>query len=129
MVHKFCENHLSQLYEAIKAGDILNIEKIEHELSPIEECVACAYALKAKGTARQILLEYLESQGFKVETAKRVNFLSSALFWMIRLVIFLLIFSSVFIIFRHFWPAIFSFIFAMALAIFAFVLMDQILGD
>ena len=67
MVHKFCESHLAELYEAIKEGRIGDIERIEHELSKSEECVACAYALKAEGEAKTALLTYLKSEGFRVE--------------------------------------------------------------
>ena len=62
MIHQFCENHLVELYEAIKAGRIGDVERIEIS-SPSEECVACAYALKAKGEIREVLLEYLKSEG------------------------------------------------------------------
>ncbi|OGD85219.1 hypothetical protein A2164_01665 [Candidatus Curtissbacteria bacterium RBG_13_35_7] len=67
MIHKFCKNHLDELYDVIKAGKISDIEKIEHKLTHIEECVACAYALKAKGEAKEVLAQYLKSRGFKVE--------------------------------------------------------------
>lgn len=67
MIHKFCENHLTALYEAIKEGSIADIERLEHELTRSEECVACAYALKAEGEAKKVLLDYLRGQGFKVE--------------------------------------------------------------
>lgn len=30
MIHKFCENHLVELYEAIKADQIGEIKRIEH---------------------------------------------------------------------------------------------------
>ena len=66
MVYKFCGNHLIELYEAIKAGRIAEIEQLEHELSKTEECVACAYAFKARGEAKTILLDFLRSEGFRV---------------------------------------------------------------
>lgn len=44
-----------------------DIEQIEHELTRSEECVVCAYALKAEGEAKKVLLAYLKSEGFKVE--------------------------------------------------------------
>ena len=126
MIHKFCENHLSQLYEAIKAGDIADIEKIEHELSPIEECVACAYALKARGTAREILMDYLKTEGFAVDVPKKIGFLSLIWFWGIRIILVLLVFFPLFFIFQRFTPPFFSFIIAFTIAIFAFIFIDQI---
>src|SRR3989338_6566952 len=83
MIHKFCENHLVELYEAIKADEIGEIKKIEHELSPSEECVACAYAFKAKGEAREVLGEYLRSEGFAVESSTNESILSAFWFWAI----------------------------------------------
>jgi len=89
MVHKFCENHLGELYEAIKAGRIGEIEKIEHELSPSEECVACAYALKAHGLAKEVLFEYLRSEGLAIEGSgkKGTRVLATFGFWALRLLV------------------------------------------
>lgn len=63
MVHKFCQNYLTELSEAVKRGDIAQIKTVEHKLSQEEECVACTYALRAKGKAKDILLRYLKKRG------------------------------------------------------------------
>lgn len=125
MVHKFCRNHLTELYEALRVGDIVEIEKIEHQLSPAEECVACAYAFRAKGTAREVLLAYLQSEGFAVSGKEKSGVLVSLRFWGIRLSLLLIIFLPVFAILQKFIPAIFSLIFASLASISVFVLIDQ----
>jgi len=127
MLHKFCENHLGQLYEAIKTGNIADIEKIEHELSPIEECVACAYALKARGEAREVLIEYLKSQGITVEFGAKSGILESLWFWSTRLLLFLVIFLPVFLVFQNLTSAILSLIFALTFSIFFLVFLEQFL--
>ncbi len=49
--YKFCNDHLLDLYRAIKLGDIEKTTEIEHELSPEEECVAFVHIyLKLKVT-------------------------------------------------------------------------------
>lgn len=60
---KVCDGHLPQFYEALKSGDLMAVKKIEHELSPYEECVACAYLLKSKGEAREEAEEFLAKEG------------------------------------------------------------------
>ena len=98
MTYKFCENHLAELYEAMKQNNIPELEKIEHELSQGEECVACTYAFKAKGEAKGILLAFLKNEGFQVEVAKNKTVFGHILYWGIRLglliLIFLVLFSS-----------------------------------
>ncbi|MBI4099407.1 hypothetical protein HY440_00195 [Candidatus Microgenomates bacterium] len=66
MKYKFCQNHLIDLYEAIKHDDAGEVESVEHELSKSEECVACAYAFKARGEAKEVLVEFLKEEGFQL---------------------------------------------------------------
>lgn len=127
MVHKFCENHLAELYEAVKAGEISKIEKIEHELTPSEECVACAYVLKAKGGAKKVLLEYLRSEGLSIESSQNTGLFSGLLFWIIKFGIFSIFFIPIFVSLLKIWPAVFSFIFAFFVATTALVLVAQFL--
>ncbi len=89
MVHKFCENHLTALYDAIKINDIAGIEKIEHELTVEEECVACAYTFKSKGEAKYELLSYLKGQGFEVEPRHEETIFGHIIFWSVRLIFFI----------------------------------------
>lgn len=90
MAYKFCENHLAELYSAIKNNNISEIEKIEHELSSKEECVACSYIFKAKGKGKATLESFLAQEGFAVATTGTGN--SSYL-------VFLLVTIAIFIFF------------------------------
>lgn len=81
MAYKFCENHLAELYEAIKTNNISELEKIEHELSSQEECIACAYALKAQGEAKQVLFKFLKGEGLLVEAPKEKTILDHLIYW------------------------------------------------
>jgi hypothetical protein len=124
MVHKFCENHLTELYEAIKAGKIAETKKIEHELSKSEECVACAYALKARGEVKTVLLEYLKNEGLSVETPGKVRSLSN--FWLLgfRIIVPLAIFFLSLLLFRHYVPFVFSLILSFTFSIVVFVIFN-----
>ncbi len=88
-----CHNHLLLLFQALKKGDVRSIYKIEHELTPTEECVACAYALKAKGEVRDTLYEFLESQGLLVGSVRK-NY-SEAEYWLFRILVFAGVFIMV----------------------------------
>ncbi len=92
MTYKFCENHLAELYEAVKHNDIEELEKIEHELSNQEECIACTYAFRAKGPAKGILLDFLKNEGFMFESPKDKTVFGHILYWGIRLVLFVMTF-------------------------------------
>ena len=117
MIHKFCENHLVELYEAIKADKIGEIKRIEHELSPSEECVACAYAFKAKGEAREVLGEYLRSEGFAVESSPNESIGSTFWFWAVRALIFLAVLLLLVLVLKTFLPLIVSFIMALVISV------------
>lgn len=67
---QICQNHLPMLYEALKANNIKDTEKIEHVLTEEEQCVACAYILKIKDSASVALERYLIDQGFKLQPSK-----------------------------------------------------------
>lgn len=87
-----CNDHLKTLYTALKAGDVGTIRNLEDVLTVDEECVACAYALRITGPAREELYAFLRKQGFEV----RVNETSASealRFWSIRAILFFILFS------------------------------------
>ena len=116
MIHKFCEDHLVELYEVIKADKIGEIKKIEHGLSPSEECVACAYALRAKGEAKEVLGEYFKSEGFAVESLPKESILSAFWFWAVRVFMFFAALFLLVLVFKTFLPLIISFILALVIS-------------
>ncbi|KKR25782.1 MAG: hypothetical protein UT57_C0055G0007 [Microgenomates group bacterium GW2011_GWC1_39_7] len=91
---RICQNHLVDLYEALKRGDVGKVEKVEHLLTPAEECVACAYLFKNSGTVRDALESYLQKEGFDVEAEKKNYF--NLKFLISRAVAFIAIFVIVF---------------------------------
>lgn len=62
-----CDSHLPELYEALNKSDLNSVKRIEHKLTKAEECVACAYLFKTKGSVRDALESYLQGEGFDVE--------------------------------------------------------------
>jgi len=128
MSYKFCQNHLTELYEAMKRGDLAGIEEIEHELSQEEECVACAYALKAKGEAKKELLEFLRSEGFAVEVPKDASLADHFVFWAIRIGVFVLIFFAFFLPLENFLNTPTVFMIAFIFSILVFVIFEQFLS-
>jgi len=128
MAYKFCQNHLTELYEAIKRGDLGGIEEVEHELSQEEECVACAYALKAKGETKRELLEFLKSEGFAVEAPKETSLISRFAFWVVRIGIFALIFFALFLPLKNFLNTPTVFMIASIFSILVFVALEQFLS-
>lgn len=52
-----CQNHLGLLFEALKTNKVKDVERLEHKLTKIEECVACTYVLKEKGSAAEALFK------------------------------------------------------------------------
>lgn len=61
---KVCQNHLAHFFEALVKGDTAVVKRIEHQLAAEEECVACAYLLRARGEARNEAEEFLTKEGF-----------------------------------------------------------------
>lgn len=84
---KLCNSHLMQLYDAIVKGDVKKTYSVEHELTHEEECVACAYALKAHGTVREVLDSFLQKEGFQVEAPDSSNVLGEIRYWFVRIAI------------------------------------------
>lgn len=84
--HSFCharawDSHLARLYDAIETNDLPHVLEIEHLLTNEEKCIACAYALKAKGEVKTALEEYLlKRQSSKVTTLGNTWFLTWRLF-------------------------------------------------
>lgn len=85
---RLCNEHLQSLYRAIERDDIVSVYQIEHELTEVEECVACAYALKAKGTVREVLDSFLQKEGFQVDLPTKFTRLGEVKFWTTRMGIF-----------------------------------------
>ena len=102
MIYKFCENHLADLYEAIKNEDLAETEKVEHQLTIEEECVACAYSFKAKGSVKGELLSYLKSQGFELDVRRKESLLDHFYFWFVRVAIFTFVYLVLFSALRSF---------------------------
>ena len=127
MIHKFCRNHLGELYEAVKRGDIAQIKTVEHELSKEEECVACTYALRAKGEAKDILLQYLEKEGFSLEVSNKKSLFEHFWFWGARAAVSLGVFAAVLVVTRLYFALFISFIAAFALGAVALLIIDRIL--
>lgn len=61
---QLCNDHLIKLFRAIERGDVDTIYRIEHQLSPTEECIACAYSLRAHGLAKEVLDTFLHEEGY-----------------------------------------------------------------
>jgi len=91
---KICRDHLPEFFEAIKKGNLNLVKKLEHELAPKEECVACSYVFKARGSVREALADYLQKDGFEVETGGKETVIKQAFFWIFRLFIFALVFAA-----------------------------------
>jgi hypothetical protein len=128
MAYKLCQNHLTELYEAIKRGDIGEIEEVEHELSSQEECVACAYALKAKGEAKKELLGFLKSEGFAVEVPEEKGPASRLAFWLVRIGIFALVFFAFWLPLKNFLNTPIIFLIAFIFGVLVFVVLEQFLS-
>lgn len=71
MSPKICSSHLELLYQYLKVNNVTGVEEVEHELSGTEECVACTYLLKAKGTSKEVLGAFLSEQGFVSGSGKK----------------------------------------------------------
>ncbi len=82
---KLCNQHLQELFQAIETDDVRALYRIEHQLSPDEECVACSYVLRAHGKVRLALVDYLKQKGFFVEQ-KEGHIGTEIIFWVMRLV-------------------------------------------
>jgi hypothetical protein len=80
-----CESHLSELYDALKKGDMQLVDTIEHELTEAEQCVACAYIFKTHGTVRAAFESYLNHKGFAVGTAEKESKHKKLKFWGLRI--------------------------------------------
>lgn len=104
MLYKFCENHLADLYDAIKNNNIEEAQKVEHELTVQEECVACAYTFKAKGEVRNELLSFLKTEGFEVEARQKVSVLDHFYYWFVRTAFFACIYLVLYAAIRFIVP-------------------------
>lgn len=100
---RLCQNHLAQFYEAVKRGDLKVVERIEHELTPAEECVACAYLFKAKGATKKELERFLIKEGFCQQFPRRSFKLQNTVFLISRIGIFLGTFLICIIAFTFIW--------------------------
>lgn len=82
---ELCNRHLQALFRAIERGDVAAVSQIEHRLTPEEECVVCAYALKARGVVREVIDTFLQKEGFMVAIPHHFNVLEELKFWFVRL--------------------------------------------
>ncbi len=82
---KLCNEHLQALFRALERGDVASVYQIEHELTPEEECVACAYALRAHGAVRQVLDTFLRKEGFLVASPAQVGIGAEISYWLVRI--------------------------------------------
>ena len=105
------------------------IEKIEHELSESEECVACAYALKAKGVAKEILMEYLASEGFAIEGLQKGRTKLVFGLWLLRILVPLLGFLGTFMILRNVLSLPLAFVGGLMGAVLIFIIIEQVFGQ
>lgn len=93
-----CENHLPEFFDAIKEGNLNLIKQLEHELTPSEECVACAYVFKTNGTVREALVDYLSKDGFEVESRVSNSKVKDLTYWGIKMAVFLVVFLGIYLI-------------------------------
>lgn len=142
---RICENHLSELYEALHSRDverIERIERIERVLSPSEQCVACAYVFKTQGTAREALEHYLKQEGFSIDSVYNKTFSDHLAYWSLRIILFFSIFVmtlSIEKILRQFFirantfgilsVTIIEFIGIALVSLFTFLVIDDALFD
>ena len=92
-----CQNHLGEFFEAIKEGNLSLVEKLEHNLTPSEECVACAYVFKTNGTVREALANYLNKDGFEIETQFETSKARDLVFWGVKIAVFCAVFAGVYL--------------------------------
>jgi len=105
---KTCRNHLGELYDALQHGNLQMVQTLEHELTPIEECVACTYTLQSDTKAKRILEHYLQKEGFAVSVSRNSSLVSSIWFWIIRFGIFSGLYLSILGFERVVWIFIFK---------------------
>lgn len=88
-----CRSHLGMLFDALEKGDMKAVENLEHLLTPIEECVACSYGFRIKGTVVNEFEDFLRKQGFTVDASIPASLVDQVWYWAIRLGILVLIFA------------------------------------
>lgn len=84
---ELCNDHLKSLFQAIERGDVKAVYELEHRLTHEEECVACAYALKAKGQVREVLNVFLQEEGFMVAQPLSLGFIEELRYWGVRFIV------------------------------------------
>ncbi len=95
-----CENHLPELFEALKRGDLQEIKEIEHELSPQELCVACTYTYRVKGTTKEFFEQLLQEKSSLAGSEMVIHKLHTdgIAFWILRISILLTIVAGIFFV-------------------------------
>ena len=93
-----CVNHLGLFYEAIKEGNLSMMDKLEHELTIEEKCVACAYIFKTHGSVREALGSYLNNSGFAIDVPEIESSSEEVTFWLLRGGILFVILAVVFLL-------------------------------
>lgn len=82
---ELCNDHLKSLFHAIERGDVKSVYEIEHKLTHEEECVACAYAYKAKGAVREVLDIFLQQEGFLISEPSHLSTWQEVKYWSVRI--------------------------------------------
>lgn len=82
---QLCAEHLQSLFRALERGDVGAVYQIEHQLTPEEECVACAYALRAHGKVRQVLDMFLQQEGYMVAAPQNMTQVAEIRYWLVRI--------------------------------------------
>lgn len=80
-----CAEHLQALFRALERGDVDAVYQIEHKLTPEEECVACAYSLRAHGKVRQVLDAFLQKEGYLVAAPQNLTYGEEIRYWLVRI--------------------------------------------
>lgn len=93
---ELCNDHLKSLFRAIERGDAKSVYEIEHKLTHEEECVACAYAYKARGAVREVLDVFLQQEGFLISEPMHLSTWQEVKYWTVRIGL-LLALGSIFV--------------------------------
>lgn len=95
---QLCNEHLTKLYRAIASGDIETVTDVEHELTPSQLCVACAYTYKAQGKVKQVLSAFLKHEGYLIPEKSEPGGFAGIKFWGLRLGLFGLFFGLYYVL-------------------------------
>lgn len=123
MVNKICSSHLELLYEYLKTNNVDGVKEIEHTLSGHEECVACAYAIKAGGAGKAELVNYLSNKGFLPKGTKATRGKTMP-FWFGSLIIALPVSILAFLLIRPYFDITVSVFLSILVLVLIFLLFN-----